>query len=215
MDASDSDIEEGSWHHDPSGEGRYPPSWPRIKVPTPQHYIEALILHWIHTKDTNAELYWFFKIYDMIFAFFNDHHGLHMLNRMERPSGIYGSHYWTIVTTRTIFLGISAGKPRLAYEIYCCKQRNCCTTGPRGYRDSIKICVGRTRFANNTLTMSTTTINKEIYILDRVRKLDLESNRTLDIVSFTSKSTKVYPVRFVSRHENSICNQRKADSYSV
>lgn len=66
-------------------EGKFPKSWPRARIPTPQRYLEALILLWVRFKDTPKELFWFFKLYDMVLGFCEDYHGVHTLNRMEAP----------------------------------------------------------------------------------------------------------------------------------
>lgn len=43
-------------------ENRWPSCWPRVRIPTAQRYIEALILHWVRYKDTQKEMFWFFKV---------------------------------------------------------------------------------------------------------------------------------------------------------
>ena len=59
---------------------RWPPGWPLTGIPTVQKYIEALLLHWVRYKDTDRELCWFFKLYDICAS----HHGYNVWNRMER-----------------------------------------------------------------------------------------------------------------------------------
>ena len=64
-------------------EQRWPSCWPKVRASTPQRYIEALILHWVRYKDTEKEMFWFFKLLDICGTFY-DFHGCHILSRMER-----------------------------------------------------------------------------------------------------------------------------------
>lgn len=63
--------------------GRWPTNWPRTRIPTAQRYIESLLLHWVRFKDTEKELFWFFKLFDISTKFY-DIQGAHVLNRTER-----------------------------------------------------------------------------------------------------------------------------------
>lgn len=63
--------------------GKWPTNWPKIRIPTAHRYIEALLLHWVRYKDTEKEMFWFFKLLDMCQGFYHMQ-GRHVLNRMER-----------------------------------------------------------------------------------------------------------------------------------
>ena len=77
--ASDESILEG----DDPGTGRWPASWPKVCIPTAHKYLEALLMHWVRYKDTEKEMYWFFKLQDIVNCFY-DALGSEVLNRMER-----------------------------------------------------------------------------------------------------------------------------------
>ena len=47
---------------------RWPPDWPLVRIPTAPRYIEALLLHWVRSKDTANELKWWFKIFDLLMS---------------------------------------------------------------------------------------------------------------------------------------------------
>ena len=67
------------------GEGRFPSTWPSIRIPTPQRYIEALILLWIRHEGGHRELAFFFRLHDMVSTLIDSSNSLHILNRMEPP----------------------------------------------------------------------------------------------------------------------------------
>ena len=65
------------------GDCRWPSYWPFVRIPTAQRYIEALLLHWVRYKESQKEMFYFFKLYD-ICKNFPRVHGCHILTRMER-----------------------------------------------------------------------------------------------------------------------------------
>ena len=75
QEASSNDIEEG---YRP-GEGRWPKNWRKVMIPTAHKYLEALLLLWVRFKDTEKEMFWFFRVWDMAWT-----SGYHVFNRMER-----------------------------------------------------------------------------------------------------------------------------------
>lgn len=66
----------------PLSSGEWMPKWHWTRIPTAPRYIEALLLHWVRYKDTQKEMFWYFKLYD-ICQRFDGFHGTHILRRME------------------------------------------------------------------------------------------------------------------------------------
>jgi len=65
------------------GSVTWPENWSRVRVPSVERYLEALLLHWVRYKGTEKEMFYFFRLFDMC-QIFHHYHGQHRLNRMER-----------------------------------------------------------------------------------------------------------------------------------
>ncbi len=65
------------------GSVTWPENWPRVRVPSVERYLEALLLHWVRYKGTEMEMFYFFRLFDMC-QIFHHYYGQHRLNRMER-----------------------------------------------------------------------------------------------------------------------------------
>ena len=64
-------------------EHKYQGAWPKIRIPTPQRYTEALILNWIRHRGTKREMYWFFKLFDMCNALYDNYYRHEFIDRMD------------------------------------------------------------------------------------------------------------------------------------
>ncbi len=81
MHASDRILDGPPWREE--CEDKYQGAWPKIGIPTPQRYTEALILNWIRHKGTKREMYWFFKLFDMCNASHDNYYGNEVFDRMD------------------------------------------------------------------------------------------------------------------------------------
>ena len=81
MYASDRILDGPPWREE--CEDMYQGAWPKIRIPTPQRYTEALILNWIRHKGTKREMYWFFKLFDMCNAYHDNYYRHDVIDRMD------------------------------------------------------------------------------------------------------------------------------------